>query len=164
MLILGALARMAGIVLSMAPFCDLSVVYVGHDLHSIYDLSIYFNTDALASSYTQPTKTLESTSIRHRPDTFASDWCLIDINSRAFAIWVGYGESLSSSHTYRMGYMSLSLIARFIRPTCGTDGTDRTQVGPMLAAWTLLSGIAYINSISCTNPWQVLSSHHTSMA
>ena len=31
-------------------------------------------------------------------------------------------------------------IARFTGPTWGTSGTDRTQVGPMLAPWTLLSG------------------------
>ena len=33
-----------------------------------------------------------------------------------------------------------SLTARFMGPTWGPSGTDRTQVGPMLAPWTLLSG------------------------
>ena len=33
-----------------------------------------------------------------------------------------------------------ALIARFMRPTWGPSGADRTQVGPMLASWTLLSG------------------------
>ena len=33
-----------------------------------------------------------------------------------------------------------SLIARFMGPTWGPSGADRTQVGPMLAPWTLLSG------------------------
>ena len=32
------------------------------------------------------------------------------------------------------------LIARFMGPTWGPSGADRTQVGPMLASWTLLSG------------------------
>ena len=32
-----------------------------------------------------------------------------------------------------------SLIARFMGPTWGPSGTDKTQVGPMLAPWTLLS-------------------------
>ena len=36
-----------------------------------------------------------------------------------------------------------TLIARFIRPTWGPSGADRTQVGPMLAPWTLLSGYAW---------------------
>ena len=33
-----------------------------------------------------------------------------------------------------------TLIARFVGPTWGPSGADRTQVGPMLAPWTLLSG------------------------
>ena len=32
------------------------------------------------------------------------------------------------------------LIARFMGPTWGPSGADRTQVGPMLAPWTLLFG------------------------
>ena len=30
---------------------------------------------------------------------------------------------------------------RFMGPTWGSSGADRTQVGPMLAPWTLLSGL-----------------------
>ena len=33
-----------------------------------------------------------------------------------------------------------ALVARFMTPTWGPSGSDRTQVGPMLATWTLLSG------------------------
>ena len=33
-----------------------------------------------------------------------------------------------------------SMIARFMGPPWGPSGADRTQVGPMLAPWTLLSG------------------------
>ena len=33
-----------------------------------------------------------------------------------------------------------TLIARFMGPTLGSPGDDRTQVGPMLATWTLLLG------------------------
>ena len=33
-----------------------------------------------------------------------------------------------------------ALIARFMGPTWGPSGADRTQVGPMLAPWTSLSG------------------------
>ena len=39
----------------------------------------------------------------------------------------------------------ISLIARFMGPTWGSPGADRTQVGPMLALWTLLSGYKYID-------------------
>ena len=38
----------------------------------------------------------------------------------------------------------MTLITRFMGPTWGPSGADRTQVGPMLAPWTLLSGKAYL--------------------
>ena len=46
-------------------------------------------------------------------------------------------------HTRSHGISShgTSLIARFMGPTWGPSGADRTQVGPMLAPWTLLSGL-----------------------
>ena len=40
----------------------------------------------------------------------------------------------------------LSLIVRFIGPTWGPSWADRTQMGPMLAPWTLLSGVFFINN------------------
>ena len=40
-----------------------------------------------------------------------------------------------------------SLIVRFMGPTWGSPGADRTQVGPMLAPWTLLSGIIHIQLV-----------------
>ena len=46
-------------------------------------------------------------------------------------------------------YLELSLIARFMGPTRSPSGADRTQVGPMLALWTLLSGILWsVNLVS----------------
>ena len=50
------------------------------------------------------------------------------------------------NHTNRSGYIKYSgtkettLKALFMGPTWGLSGADRTQVGPMLAPWTLLSG------------------------
>ena len=41
-----------------------------------------------------------------------------------------------------------SLIARFIGPTWGPSGADRTQLGPMLAPWTLLSGLLWSQVIA----------------
>ena len=38
-------------------------------------------------------------------------------------------------------WMIQSLIARFMGTTWGPPGADRTQVGPMMAPWTLLSGV-----------------------
>ena len=40
-------------------------------------------------------------------------------------------------------YSDPPLIARFMGPTYGPSGADRTQVGPMLTPWTLLSGRSY---------------------
>ena len=40
-----------------------------------------------------------------------------------------------------------TLIVRFMGPTWGTSGADRTQVGPMLAPWTLLFGITQVFTI-----------------
>ena len=37
-----------------------------------------------------------------------------------------------------------SQIAKFMGPTWGTPGSCRPQMGPMLAPWTLLSGIACV--------------------
>ena len=50
-----------------------------------------------------------------------------------------------SSHLWpkSVTHVKTSLIARFMGPTWGLSGVDRTQVGPMLAPWTLLSGICY---------------------
>ena len=35
-------------------------------------------------------------------------------------------------------------IVRFMGPTWGQSGADRTQVGPMLAPWTLLSWVSFV--------------------
>ena len=37
-----------------------------------------------------------------------------------------------------------SLIARFTGPTWHPSGADRTKMGPMLAPWTLLSGLPFV--------------------
>ena len=39
-----------------------------------------------------------------------------------------------------MGNAIVAQIARFMGPTWGPSGADRTHVGPMVAQWTLLSG------------------------
>ena len=52
--------------------------------------------------------------------------------------------SWAKTHTgakYHMGHMMGSLIAMFMGPAWGPPGANRTQVGPMLAPWTLLSGL-----------------------
>ena len=48
-------------------------------------------------------------------------------------------DAQSDGH-YNIDKYNIALVARFIGPTWGPSGADRTQVGPMLAPWTLLSG------------------------
>ena len=50
------------------------------------------------------------------------------------------------------------LIARFMEPTWGTSGANRTQEGPLLAPWTLLSGVIHrafrsVNGIYMLMSW-----------
>ena len=52
-----------------------------------------------------------------------------------------------NTHTFDM--IVGSLIARFMGPTCDPSGADRSQVGPMLAPWTLLSGTRYSWTAVC---------------
>ena len=48
------------------------------------------------------------------------------------------GISSYGTDLHPLGYTAL--IARFMGPTWGPSGATRTQVGPMLAPWVLLSG------------------------
>ena len=47
----------------------------------------------------------------------------------------------------------MSLIARFMGPTWGPSGTDRTQMGSMLAPWTLLSEVWTVELCSQSYQW-----------
>ena len=47
--------------------------------------------------------------------------------------------------------LKTALIARVMGPTWGPPGDDRTQLGPMWATWTLLSGILFIIQVWCQN-------------
>ena len=65
------------------------------------------------------------------------------------------------------GYHDATLVARFMGPTWGPSGADRTQVGPILAPLTLLSGQLCVNggTIVCRNGVEVqtITSHKTGM-
>ena len=54
-----------------------------------------------------------------------------------------------------------SLIARFMGPTWGPSGADRTQVGPMLAPWTLVSEVISWWNWPCYNGVQLCNVHFT---
>ena len=58
-------------------------------------------------------------------------------------LWLNF-DSLAQDCSYSIAHtlkLLLSQIARFMGPTWGPSGAVRTQVGPMLAPWTLLSGV-----------------------
>ena len=48
------------------------------------------------------------------------------------------------------------LIARFMGPTWGPSGTDRTQVGHIFAPWTLLSGALTVTNYSIKSVYWIL--------
>ena len=50
-----------------------------------------------------------------------------------------HGTWVMSSLCLQMSQSLTTLIARFMGPTWGPSGADRTQVGPTLTPWTLLS-------------------------
>ena len=47
-------------------------------------------------------------------------------------------------------FIMVTQIAKFMGPTWGPSGADRTQMGPMLAPWTLLSG----EGLVCVLPYK----------
>ena len=59
--------------------------------------------------------------------------------------------SHSKSNTYQF---KVPVIAKLVGLTWGPSGADRTQVGPMLAPWTLLSGAHF-------NNWPILAVSQT---
>ena len=77
-------------------------------------------------------------------------WRLATLQRSPFFSWSQSGGSVlmktcdwspGSQRNLRNTCLILSQIARFMGPTWGPPGTDRTQVGPMLAPWSLLSGV-----------------------
>ena len=76
-------------------------------------------------------------------------WCInlgmYCIITRAYYL----AEKCSCLFNHMLG--KATLIARFMGPTWGPSGAGRTQVGPMLVPWTLLSGQSYYKGISITS-------------
>ena len=76
------------------------------------------------------------TPCRHYFSISDANWASWHFNSRVTALSV---------------QQSTALIARFMGPTWGPPGADRTQVGPMLAPWTMLSGSLFLKINSKEN-------------
>ena len=78
------------------------------------------------------------------------------MSARELTLMILYSTEITPYHLICMGALdrfsksfseaiwdcvgACSLIARLMGPTWGPSGADRTQVGPLLAPWTLLSG------------------------
>ena len=59
--------------------------------------------------------------------------------------WLPFGFSVPGiTCTVNTPGIINTLIARFMGPPWGPSGVDRTQVGPMLAPWILLSGQSWL--------------------
>ena len=72
--------------------------------------------------------------------------CLnFNLSFAKFTSKLGYGWIITSSGVTYMGSfihtLMLSQIAKLMQSTWGPPGSCRPQMGPMLAPWTLLSGI-----------------------
>ena len=61
-----------------------------------------------------------------------------------------FWRGCNSWYLGRLKWKNDTLIARFMGPTRGPPGADRTQVGPIWATWTLLSGYFNIIILSWT--------------
>ena len=77
-------------------------------------------------------------------------WCYIELSPYwewslyrpVFYLWLRK-FSANDIRCYKCNshWLRTTLIEKFMGPTWGPSGADRTQVGPMLAPWTLLSGL-----------------------
>ena len=70
----------------------------------------------------------------------------VNQSRRLYTVWQLLRKNFNNSFIItKTPYLTLMgklpLMARFMEPTWGPSGADRSQVGPMLAPWTLLSGI-----------------------
>ena len=90
------------------------------------------------------TQWLERYQLRWR-DKYSAIWVLSASLLSIFLdclLHVRHGQTVKSHVWIQLHeHGTTSQIARIMRPTCGPPGAGRTQVGPMLATWTLLSGL-----------------------
>ena len=65
----------------------------------------------------------------------------LDIKRRNFVIKIVSNRSAYQNHSSRSVETWVSQVAKFMGPIWGPPGSSRPQMGPMLAPWTLLSGV-----------------------
>ena len=89
--------------------------------------------------------------------SFKLHWSLFLSFQFTFASYNGLIEPM-------IGLFIVTQIAKFMGPTWGPPGSCRPQMGPMLAPWTLLSGVMNISSciIRHSTRWQWMAQLHKS--
>ena len=101
-----------------------------------------------------------------------SFFCIMNFRSLVYSLWkcpfyfmkveqlLDYQVSIMDDDALVLHHwVSITLIARFMGPTWGPSGADRTQVGPMLAPWSLLSGAWMLMPWYSTSSARLSSSH-----
>ena len=66
--------------------------------------------------------------------------------------WIKQPASMENSEM--VSIWNSTLITRFMGPSWGPSGADRTHMGPMLAPWTLLSGAIYYIKLCFISTWR----------
>ena len=74
-------------------------------------------------------------------EIFCNNYIVVPLSPVQFSeTYLNLLKIIKIKHPTNHNFFRLTLIARLVGPTWGPSGADRTQVGPMLAPWTLLSG------------------------
>ena len=84
-----------------------------------------------------------------------TDWSDMDMKMIYIHLHIyklGHRQIESRDRCQRCKFSIASEIARFVRLTWYTSGADKTQVDPVLAPWTLLSGLWFMKNLSIC-PW-----------
>ena len=69
--------------------------------------------------------------------------CITRSWHQTLLLMILHSQTLVDDSWFFIDYVVISQIAKFMGPTWGSPGTCRPQMGPMLAPWTLLSGMSY---------------------
>ena len=86
--------------------------------------------------------------LKHYLTEMLHDWCMyIDV-------WQCLGGEAYTC-TIDIALILISQIAKFMGPTWGPPGSCQPPMGPMLAQWTLLSGLKLCENKGCQSPSQL---------
>ena len=88
-------------------FYDFSMTIKGYATELLWGRGISQALQTISrvwKTHTQLAKILRLTSIRHRTDILASNWCLINIHRRIFAIWTVSSVTMKGRHVLHSIY------------------------------------------------------------